>query len=306
MKDFEGKVAVITGGGSGLGRGLALSAARLGMRVVVADIQQDSANAVAEEIRALGAESAGYRVDVSKAEEVEDFASSVWAKFGDVSLLFNNAGVTTGGLVWECRPKDWEWLLGVNVYGVINGQRAFVPRMLAAEKRNPDYEGHIVTTASLAGLISAANMGPYAVSKHAAVALTEALFYDLALMSDRIHCSVLCPSYVPTNIGQSDRSRPADLVDDSPLTLSQRLSAKGAAEAVATGGTTVEMVSDITFDAIREDRFYIYPDEEPLSLVRRRADRIVSAENPSTDFSDTPQLAARGERLRAVLRGESS
>ena len=211
MKDFAGRTAVITGGGSGFGREFAHLASTLGMNVVLADVQEDALEIVRSEIAAKGTKVVARKVDVSDGEAIEALAAETDRTFGATHLLFNNAGVGSGGLVWENSVRDWQWVLGVNLWGVIHGVRSFVPRMLVAAKTDTGYRGHIVNTASMAGLLNAPNMGIYNVSKHAVVSLTETLFQDLALVDAPIGSSVLCPYFVPTGISQSHRNAPAEI-----------------------------------------------------------------------------------------------
>ncbi len=179
MKSFEGRTAVITGAGSGFGLEAARIAARKGMHVVMADVQQDALDQAAADVTALGAQVLAYRLDVSKADEVEALGAAVLQRFGAPHVVFNNAGVGAGGLIWENSLADWEWVLGVNLMGVVHGVRVFTPMMLAAAGADPGYEGHIVNTASMAGLVNMPNMGVYNVSKHAVVSLSESLLFDL-------------------------------------------------------------------------------------------------------------------------------
>lgn len=302
MKQFSGGVAVITGGASGIGREFAKTAARLEMKLVLADIQQDALDAVVAEFKGQGVEVVGLRTDVSKSQDVQALADLAISTFGKVNLLFNNAGVTSGGLVWEQTEQDWDWVLGVNLHGVIHGVRIFTPLMLAEAKRDAEYRGHIVNTASMAGLLTAPSQGIYNVSKHAAVALSEALYHDLELVTDQVHCSVLCPSYVQTNIGQSDRNRPQSLVNQSPLTLSQSVTKQSVLNSLAAGDVTAEQVSQVTFDGIREEKLYIYPSPQALTRVQMRMEDIVAQRNPSDWFADIPSLRARRERLIEALR----
>ncbi|MEY4303315.1 MAG: putative oxidoreductase SadH, partial [Pseudomonadota bacterium] len=202
IRNFENKTAVLTGGGSGFGLECARIAARLKMNVVLVDVQQDALDKAEAEIKALGVKVFAKRVDVSIAEQMEALAKDVVAYFGVPHFVFNNAGVGSGGLVWENTVADWQWVLGVNVWGVVHGVRLFTPMMLEVAKKDPHYEGHIVNTASMAGLLTAPNMGVYNVSKHAVVALTETLYQDLKLVSDQVSASVLCPYFVPTGISQ--------------------------------------------------------------------------------------------------------
>nr|MBF0685106.1 SDR family oxidoreductase [Pseudomonas sp.] len=302
MKQFSGGVAVITGGASGIGKEFAKTAAGLDMKLVLADIQQDALDTVVTDFKAQGVEVVGLRTDVSKSQDVQALADLAINTFGKVNLLFNNAGVTSGGLVWEQTEQDWDWVLGVNLHGVIHGVRIFTPLMLAEAKRDAEYRGHIVNTASMAGLLTAPSQGIYNVSKHAAVALSEALYHDLELVTDQVHCSVLCPSYVQTNIGQSDRNRPQSLVNQSPLTLSQSVTKQSVLNSLAAGDVTAEQVSQVTFDAIREEKLYIYPSPQALTRVQMRMEDIVAQRNPSDWFADIPSLRARRERLIEALR----
>src|SRR5487761_2275432 len=232
MKDFQGKVAVITGGASGLGRAMAERFARAGMSIVLADVEPNALAKATAEMKAAGARVIGVRTDVSKAAEVEALAQQTLAAFGGVHLIANNAGVADGGNVWDNTVADWEWVLGVNLWGVIHGVRVFTPIMLAQGS-----EGHIVNTASVAGLLSPPGMGIYSVSKHAVVALSECLHQDLAQKTDKVKCSVLCPAYVPTGIADSGRNRPAALSETRH---------KSAAD-----------VAQKVFEAVCEERFYI-------------------------------------------------
>jgi len=214
ISNFKGKTAVLTGAGSGFGLECARIGAKLGMNLVLVDVQQDALDQAAAEMTAAGAQVLAKRVDVSSAEQMAALAADVVQRFGAPHFVFNNAGVGSGGLVWENSVKDWEWVLGVNLWGVIHGVRLFTPLMLAASKADPTYQGHIVNTASMAGLLTPPNMGIYNVSKHAVVSLTETLYQDLKLVSDQISASVLCPYFVPTGISQSHRNKPAELADE--------------------------------------------------------------------------------------------
>ncbi|MDZ7632562.1 MAG: SDR family NAD(P)-dependent oxidoreductase [Gemmatimonadaceae bacterium] len=202
--EMSGCVAVITGAGSGFGREFARLGAARAMKLVLADINQEALDATVQEMQDAGVEVIGVRTDVSKAEQVQALADAAMARFGAVHLLFNNAGVGSGGFVWESTDADWQWVMGVNVWSVIHGIRIFTPLMLAHGE-----PAHIVNTASAAGLISAPNMGIYNVSKHAVVALSETLHQDLTLVGANIGVSVLCPAFVPTGIAQSHRNRPS-------------------------------------------------------------------------------------------------
>jgi len=298
IQNFEGKTAVLTGAGSGFGLECARIAARQGMNVVLVDVQPDALATADAEIQALGARTLARRVDVSQPEAVEQLAQEVQATFGAPHFVFNNAGVGAGGLVWENSVRDWEWVLGVNLWGVINGVRSFTPLMLAAAKADASYQGHIVNTASMAGLLTPPNMGIYNVSKHAVVALTETLYQDLRLVTDQISASVLCPYFVPTGINKSERNRPAELAT-TELTASQRIGQAMSDKAVGSGKITAAEVAQKVFDAIAEDQFYIFSHPKALGNVKSRADAILAIQNPPDPFAERPEI---GVGLRAALR----
>jgi len=289
MNDLAGKVAVVTGAGSGFGRELARIAAREQMKLVLADVQEDALDAVVAEVRGGGAEALGIRADVAKAEEVEQLAERTTAKFGAVHLLFNNAGVAGGGgFVWETSLEDWQWLLGVNLMGVVNGIRSFVPRML-----RQDCECHVVNTASAAGLVSAPLMSVYNVSKHAVVTLSETLFHDLRLASAKVGVSVLCPAFVPTNIRTSERNRPPNLTNEAPPTRSQIIARERSEKAVASGRLTAAEVARMTFDAVRENRFYVITHPKMLASVELRLQDVLAGRNPSDPYTFKPEAAVK-------------
>ncbi len=298
MKDFQGKVAVITGAASGFGREFALLGAKLGMRLVLADVQREALDATAAELQAAGAEVLAQTCDVRKGEQVEALAQAAMQRFGAIHLVFNNAGVGAGGLVWESTQADWEWVLGVNLWGVIHGVRIFTPLMLECAKKDPAYEGYIVNTASMAGLLTPPTMGVYNVSKHSVVALTETLYHDLMLVEAPIGASVLCPYFVPTGISQSERVRPGD-VQGRTQTRSQQVSQAVLEKAVASGKVTAAEVAERTFEAIRAGQFYIYSHPQALGNVERRMQDIVSGRNPSDPYEAAPHVR---DKLRAGLK----
>ncbi len=300
MKDFRGKVAVITGGASGLGREFANTAASLGMKLVLADIQAKALEHASEELMAQGVEVLAMVCDVSKGSHVQELADSAIARFGGVHLVFNNAGVGSGGLVWENSVEDWEWVLGVNLWGVIHGVRVFTRAMLECARRDVDYEGHIVNTASMAGLLTPPAMGVYNVSKHAVVALTETLHHDLQLVDAPIGASVLCPYFVPTGIAHSERNRPHELASHEHPTASQAASQMLTERAVESGKVTAHDVARITFDAIRSGQFYIYSHPQALATAAERFDAIVQAKPPADPYAATPQVR---EMLKAGIKG---
>ena len=286
MKDFRGKVAVVTGGASGLGRAMAQRFAREGMRIVLADVQQDALDRTVAEFSAAGHAAIGVRCDVSKADQVDHLRDATLAHFGKVHVVCNNAGVAPGGLAWESTVADWEWCLGVNVYGVIHGIRSFVPAMLAHGE-----EAHIVNTASVAGLISPPGMAIYCVSKHAVVTLTECLHHDLASQSDKVKASVLCPAYVPTAIADSERNRPADLRNPERTRSADEIAREELLrKAVSSGRITAEQVGDRVFEAIRDERFYILPHQKIKGAIETRMQDILLERSP-TDTSKPPPRA---------------
>ncbi|MES2298336.1 MAG: SDR family oxidoreductase [Pseudomonadota bacterium] len=292
MKNFKDKVAVITGGASGLGRQFANTAAALGMRLVLADVQVDALEQAKAELEAQGAQVLAVRCDVRKSEQVQALADAAIDRFGAVHLLFNNAGVGSGGLIWENSVADWEWVLGVNVWGVIHGVRIFTPLMLACAQRDPDYEGHIVNTASMAGLLNAPATGVYNVSKHAVVALSETLFHDLNLVGAPIGASVLCPYFVPTGIDNSHRNRPGELKMTGAPTASQKAAQALVSRAVESGKVSAAQVAELTFKAIGEGKFYIYSHPQALGEVGARMEAIVSQSNPPDPYAGAPHIRA--------------
>lgn len=299
IQDFQGKTAVLTGAGSGFGLECARLGARLGMNLVLVDVQKAALDAAAEEMRAAGVKVLAQQVDVSNRQQMEVLARSVQEQFGAPHLVFNNAGVGAGGLVWENSVADWEWVLGVNVWGVIHGLRLFMPMMLAAAKADPSYRGHMVNTASMAGLLTPPNMGIYNVSKHAVVSLSETLYQDLSLVTDQIGASVLCPYFVPTGINQSERNRPDNLAGGE-LTASQKIGQAMSDKAVSSGKITAVDVAQKVFDAVKANQFYIYSHPQALGAVQVRMEDIVQGRNPTDPFLHKPEL---GASLRAALRG---
>ncbi|WP_202844070.1 SDR family oxidoreductase [Luteimonas saliphila] len=295
MGDLRGKVAVITGAGSGFGREFARYAAREGMALVLVDVEADALGTTVAELEAIGAPLMHRRLDVTDGEAMHALAHDAWARYGAVHLLFNNAGVGCTGLVWEASVADWEWVLGVNLWGAIHGLRAFVPRMLAEGHEDASYRAHIVNTASMAGLVDPPLTGPYNVAKHAVVSLSETLHQDLSLVTDRIGCSVLCPSWVGTGIAASDRNRVA------AAGAQTRGAAVGRAlveKAVASARLTAAEVARMTFDAIGERRFWILPHPQALDGVRARNEALLAGQAPPDPYAALPQL--RGQLVDAL------
>ena len=299
MKTFQDKVVVITGGASGLGREFANLAAQLGMKLVLADVQRDALDLAKAELEGQGATVLALICDVRKGQQVQALADATMEKFGAVHLLFNNAGVGSGGLIWENTEADWEWVLGVNLWGVIHGVRIFTKLMLECARKDPDYEGHIVNTASMAGLLNAPAMGVYNVSKHAVVSLSETLYHDLQLVQAPIGTSVLCPYFVPTGISQSHRNRPDDVRMSARPTASQLAAQALSDKAVSSGKVSAAQVAQMTFDAIRNGQFYIYSHPGALGNVQARMEDIIAQKNPGDPYQATPQVT---EMLRANMK----
>lgn len=298
ITNFKGKTAVLTGAGSGFGLECARIGAARGMNLVLVDVQQEALDKAEAELKATGVQVLARKVDVSDAAQMEKLAAEVKATFGAPHFVFNNAGVGAGGLVWENTVADWQWVLGVNVWGVIHGVRLFTPMMLEAAKADPAYEGHIVNTASMAGLLAPPNMGIYNVSKHAVVSLTETLYQDLALVSDQVSASLLCPFFVPTGIGHSERNRPQSL-EAQPLTASQKIGQAMTDKAVGSGKVTATDVAQKVFEAMASGQFYIYSHPQALGSVKVRMEDVVQGRNPTDPFAHKPEL---GESLKAALR----
>ncbi len=291
------QTAVITGAASGFGLEVARLAAARGMNLVLCDVQADALDRLAAEF--AGAELLLQCVDVSDARAMEAMAAVARARFGAPHFVFNNAGVGCGGLVWENTVADWQWVLGANLWGMIHGVRLFTPMMLEAAAADPAYSGHIVNTASMAGLVNMPNMGVYNVSKHAVVSLSETLYQDLALVTDRIHCSVLCPFFVPTGIANSERNRRNGPGEQARPTRSQLVGQAMIEKAVAHGKVSAADVAAKVFEAVDAQQFYIYSHPEALGAAQSRAADVTQGRNPADAFQDRPEI---GERLRQALR----
>jgi NAD(P)-dependent dehydrogenase (short-subunit alcohol dehydrogenase family) len=283
MKEFAGKVAVITGAASGIGRGIAEWCVRAGVKVVLADIEQSRLEAAGAELTASGGTVLCVRTDVSKRVDVEDLAGRAFDTFGQVHLLFNNAGVAAGGAPWEATWNDWEWVIGVNLWGVIHGVKIFTPLMLAQET-----ECHIVNTASMAGLMAGGISATYTVTKHAVVALSESLHLWLEQRKAQVKVSVLCPGMVRTDVGNCERHRPAEF-KNPPVELSPEMRAGRAAfDAIIARGMPPDQVAEKVFDSIRKEQFYIVTHPEWMEAARLRTDKINALQNP---VSAAPVLA---------------
>ena len=300
MDEFHGKVAVITGAASGMGREFANLAASLGMKLVLGDVQKKALERATDELQHAGAEVLAMVCDVSKGEHVQELADSAMARFGAVHLVFNNAGVGSGGLVWENSCEDWEWVLGVNVLGVVHGVRVFTQVMLECAAADPGYRGWIVNTASMAGLLNAPALGIYNVSKSAVVALSETLYHDLKLVDAPIGTSVLCPYFIPTAIAHSHKHRPDELRTDAIMTASQMAAQALTEKAVGSSKVSAADVAKLTFDAIREGRFYVFSHPQALGAVKERMEALVQGKPPADPYAATPHLK---EILKAGMKG---
>jgi NAD(P)-dependent dehydrogenase (short-subunit alcohol dehydrogenase family) len=299
MRDLAGRTAVITGAGSGLGLEMARRAHALGMRLVLADVEPGPLARIAGEVRDAGGFALSEVVDVAADAQVARLASRAFEETGDVGLLVNNAGVGGGGYVWETSEKEWRWVLGVNLMGVVHGLRHFVPRMLEAEAGGRT--SHIVNTASVAGWLATPLFGVYNVSKHAVVALSETLFHDLRTAGSGIGVSLLCPAFVPTGIARSERNRPADLADAAPRTPSQARAQAALEKAVEGGRVGAAEVVRMTFEAVVEDRFYVFTHPQILPSVRARHEAALSGGPPADPYGQRPER--RPEAAREPAKG---
>lgn len=275
MKDFKDKVAVITGAASGIGRALAERCVQERMKVVLADVEVETLTKTEERMKAAGATVLAVRTDVSQARDLEALAEKTLEAFGAVHLLCNNAGVATEAAIWESTLAEWEWVVGVNLWGVIHGVRVFVPIMLAQ-----DADCHIVNTASMAGLISGPGVGVYKVTKHGVVALSETLYHDLAERGAKVKVSVLCPGIVNTRIMESARNRPGHVPPTGPLGPASAARWEALRQLVPAGMPPAQVAAAV-FGALREEQFYVLPHPEGKEAVRMRMEDILRERNPS-------------------------
>jgi NAD(P)-dependent dehydrogenase (short-subunit alcohol dehydrogenase family) len=273
MKELNGKVAAVTGAASGLGRSMALAFAAEGMDLALADVDEVNLSSVQDEVLAKGVRAITIKVDVSNAQQLEVFRDQTLTRLGGVHVVCNNAGVSPLGAVWENTPADWQWILGVNLWGVIHGVRAFTPHLMKQD------EGHIVNTASVAGLISPPGSGAYNVTKHGVVALSESLYHDLRERNSKVGVSVLCPAYVPTGIVDSERNRPKDLPTStkSEATLAREAMLR---KAVAAGKVSADQVAQAVIAAIRDERFYILTHARIKGAIQARMEDVLNDRAP--------------------------
>ncbi len=280
MIEFRNGVAVVTGAASGIGLGIARAFAHEGMRLVVSDIEPEALAQATEALRSIGGEVLAECVDVSDADAVERLAQRAYEQFGRVTVLCNNAGVIENNLAtWEYSLDDWNWVLGINLMGVVHGIRAFVPRMLASGDA-----GHVVNTASFGGLISGTANPIYIASKHAVVALSESLYNDLAARDATLSASVLCPGWVRTNIVDSDRNR-----DDAPILTEKLKHTRQRFQAGIDTGMEADEVGRLVVDAVRNKRFYIHTHPEWMDVVGDRFDAIVDGAHPASSRIPNPK-----------------
>ena len=275
MKDFKEKVAVITGAASGIGRALADRCVQEGMKAVLADVEAEPLATAEASLKASGATVLAVQTDVSQVRDVEALAQKTMEAFGAVHVLCNNAGVGTEAAVWESTLAEWEWIVGVNLWGVVHGVRVFVPLMLAQ-----DAECHIVNTASTAGLISGPGLGAYKVTKHGVVTLSETLHHELAERGAKVKVSVLCPGIVNTRIMESARNRPGDLPPTGPRGPASEERWE-ALRRLVPAGMPAAQVADAVFEALRKDRFYILTHPEGKEAVRTRMEDILRERSPT-------------------------
>ena len=271
MKEFKDKVSVITGAASGIGFGIAEKCAREGMKIVLADIEINALNNAEAKLKEIGVETLAVLTDVSKGKEIKALADITYNTFGEANLLFNNAGVGITGSLWEHTEADWEWVLSVNLLGVINGIRVFVPRML-----EQDGYGHIINTASVAGILSYPFMGVYSASKHGVVTISEILHHELRLLGSELRVSVLCPGLVKTNIMEAERNRPESLVNTIEDTANKEaIRFENELRSGVESGMSVEALTDIVFNAIRNEKFYILTHPQIKEIFQRRFHEIL-------------------------------
>lgn len=287
-----GKIVVVTGAGSGIGRALAEAFARTGCSVVLADVQEDALAAATEAVTALGVDALAVRTDVSKVDDVEALAQATLDRFGAVHVMCNNAGVASPGDPWTGPIESWEWTMGVNFWGVVHGIRAFLPHILMSGG------GHIVNTASIAGL-SPGFAPPYDASKHAVVAITEGLFLSLQGAELPVGVSCLCPGWVKTGIMDADRNWPSDLGPAPTTDLASDI-LRVHVERAIDEGLQPGAVADLVVDAVRSDRYWVFPHPEFVEMAMERFHSIGEGLNPSAS-ENTPGLPPRSQMMAEVI-----
>ena len=279
MAQFEGKVAVVTGAASGIGKALASAFADVGMKIVLADVEAAALEVAAEELRSNGADVFAVTADVAQAADVDRIGAAAMDVFGALHVACNNAGVSGGGLSWEIDLETWRWILDVDLWGVIHGVHTFTPLIIASGG------GHIVNTASMAGLTSNPGMGPYNVAKHGVVTLSETLSVELQMTHPEVGVSVLCPGWVRTRINESERNRP-DLVgvEEVEETDAGLLAMKEMVNTWIAEGLQPAHVASLVIEAMRENRFYVLTHPEWQGMISDRIDRMLSGANPWTSL----------------------
>ena len=283
MQELNGKVAVVTGGASGIGRAMADRLAQAGMRIVLADIEAGPLEAAAKEMREAGADVVEARTDVTDFAQVEALLATTLDAFGAAHVVCNNAGVATAGTTWGASLADWEFTLGANLWGVIYGVKVFTPTLLEQN------EGHFVNTASMAGLVSAGNMAAYNVSKYGVVALTEALFQDLRNEGSEVGASVLCPAFVQSQIWNSSRNRPNALRDGAKEN-DEPSAGESMLRTVIENAMPAHQVADAVHDAIRTQQLYILTHESSFGPIEARMRNILDGTNPGPPLGSPETL----------------
>jgi NAD(P)-dependent dehydrogenase (short-subunit alcohol dehydrogenase family) len=274
VEQLTGKVAVVTGAASGIGLALARAFASEGMRLVLADVEEDALGTAVDDLAATGVEAIGVQTDVSLAESVEALAARTRERFGAAHVVCNNAGVATPGDPWVGPVSLWEWMFAVNVWGVVHGIRTFLPMLLAQG------EGHFVNTASAAGLRARPHLAPYIASKYAVVGLSESLFLDLAESAPGVGVSVVCPTWVRTRIVDGARNWLPRFGAAPERSEDEQALHELASAALADGADPANIASEVV-DAVRTGRFWVIPDRSVLDEVEQRAEGARGGRNPS-------------------------
>ncbi|MEC8999856.1 MAG: SDR family NAD(P)-dependent oxidoreductase [Actinomycetota bacterium] len=277
MKDLNGKVAVITGGASGIGLAFAHRFATAGMKVVIGDIEEPALDVAVTGLSGAGAEVLGVRCDVGDANSVRSLASTVEEAFGDTHLLCLNAGVALSGALHEQTLADWEWVLGVNLMGIVHGLDSFLPGLVARD------EGHVVITASVAGHTAYPSLGPYSATKHAAVAIAETLYNEMEAVGSKVGATALCPGFVDTGIFDSARNRPERLIEVpvEPPTDEEVATRAAFLEMISNEARQPDEVADMVHDAVLSRSFWVFTDDRHIPNIGARHDEIQTRTNPT-------------------------